>query len=355
MLADRGDIQLAAIATDPGLLGSSEAVSRHRSRQRERAREMRPRTAEGRRRRDAPLHLLNDEALHDDEYLLAACLPLVLSDIAQRAFAFFAHDEHRTDMEGFVVRIDEEAAPTMRYSDASLLPTLGGDSRFSFRFPTSWRDGAVHPLLARILHPDGDGVMPQELFNDVDWASSEDTRNPNCRCRSLGARASDEQAGRNRHGGVLPASPTAACRGRWPDCSVIQHPAAPRGSASHVPASRGGSSATLVAHARLCGSQPTQLVIRSRSLGKRLATRCRRTSQCRGYGSARGGFGGPLRQPEPQPPRLPHVPLNHHHDRFYRSIAVWCAIAMATQDSCAGVRPRAAAGSHPVADHCRLM
>ena len=79
--------------------------------------------------RDALLHLLNDEALHDDEYLLAACLPLVLSDIAQRAFAFFAHDEHRTDMEGFVVRIDEEAAPTMRYSDASLLPTLGGGRR----------------------------------------------------------------------------------------------------------------------------------------------------------------------------------------------------------------------------------
>lgn len=172
MLADRGDVQLAAVATDPGLLGSSEAVSRHRSRQRERALEMRPTTTVGQGRQDALIQLLDNEALRDDEYLLTACLPLALTDIAQRAFAFFANDAYRTDIDELTVRIDEEAAPTMRYSDASLLPTLGGDSRFSFRFPTSWRETPVHPLLRRILHPDGDGVMPQELFNDVDWASS---------------------------------------------------------------------------------------------------------------------------------------------------------------------------------------
>jgi hypothetical protein len=187
MLADRGDGQLAAVATDPGLLGSSEAVSRHRSRQRERALETRPTTAAGQDRHDALLQLLDDETLHDDEYLLVACLPLVLTDLAQRAFAFFAHDDHRTDMDRFILRIDEEAAPTMRYSDASLLPTLGGDDRFFFRFPTSWRDSPVHPLLKRIQHLDGDGVMPQERFNDVDWRppgstpqSKSQTSRPGC-------------------------------------------------------------------------------------------------------------------------------------------------------------------------------
>jgi hypothetical protein len=41
------------------------------------------------------------------------------------------------------MRIDEEAAPTMKYTAGAFLPTLGGDARFSFRLPLHWRGNPV--------------------------------------------------------------------------------------------------------------------------------------------------------------------------------------------------------------------
>jgi hypothetical protein len=173
MLAERGDVRLAAVVTDPGLLGSAEAVSLHRRRQREKATSTPATTAEGRQRRFDLVELLEDEALHDGEYLLGACLPLVLTQAAQQAFCFFQADEHRDEMASFEVRIDEETAPTMRYSGDALLPTLGGDERFSFRFPQHWATPPRHPFFERVRHPDGDGSRPQMIFDDLEWVSSE--------------------------------------------------------------------------------------------------------------------------------------------------------------------------------------
>ena len=70
------------------------------------------------------------------------------------------------------MRVDEETDPAVRYGGGALLPTLGGDERFHFTSPLHWRDEPVHPLLARAVHPDGDGFWPQLLFDDVQWVSS---------------------------------------------------------------------------------------------------------------------------------------------------------------------------------------
>jgi hypothetical protein len=172
MLAERGDVRLSAVVTDPGLLGSAEAVALHRRRQREMAENTSPSTAEGQQRRRELLALLADPALQDGEYLLGACLPMVLTQAAQQAFCFFRTDDSRDEMSSFVVRIDEERAPTVRYSGGALLPTLGGDERFSFRFSRDWAEDPPHPFFERVRHPDGDGSRPQEIFDDIDWATS---------------------------------------------------------------------------------------------------------------------------------------------------------------------------------------
>jgi hypothetical protein len=62
MPSERGDVRLAAVVTDPGLLGSAEAVALHRRRQRHQA-AMSPKTEEGKQRQRELLALLNDEAL----------------------------------------------------------------------------------------------------------------------------------------------------------------------------------------------------------------------------------------------------------------------------------------------------
>jgi hypothetical protein len=172
MLADRGDVRLAAVATDTLLLGSAAALAKHRERQLAVAREVRPTTAEGAKRRADLLELLENEALADGEYALAAILPLVTTRVVQQALCFFRSSQYRGDMSAFTVLVDEEAAPTMRYGDVSLLPSIGGDDRFSWRLPLEWRDEPVHPLLARALHPDGDGLMPQTVLDDMTWVSS---------------------------------------------------------------------------------------------------------------------------------------------------------------------------------------
>jgi hypothetical protein len=125
MLADRADVRLAAAVTDTLLLGSPAALTKHRERQLAVARAMRPTTEEGKHRRSDLLEFLADEALSDGEYALAAMLPLVGSAIVQQAICFFRGDEWRDAMSAFRLMIDEEAAPTMRYGDVSLLPSLG--------------------------------------------------------------------------------------------------------------------------------------------------------------------------------------------------------------------------------------
>jgi hypothetical protein len=172
MLAERGDVRLSGVVTDPGLLGSAEAVALHRRRQRAKAEDASPATPEGQHRQRELLALLADEALQDGEYLLGACLPLVLTQAAQQAFCFFGTDDYRDEMFSFVVRIDEERAPTIRYSGGALFPTLGGDERFSFRFSRDWAKDPQHPFFERVRHPDGDGSWPQDIFDDIDWVAS---------------------------------------------------------------------------------------------------------------------------------------------------------------------------------------
>jgi hypothetical protein len=71
--------------------------------------------------------------------------------------------------------MDEDTPATVRYVSESLLPFIGGDERFRLITPNHWRDDPMHPLLARALHPDGDGYWPQRLVGDtVAWPSSHD-------------------------------------------------------------------------------------------------------------------------------------------------------------------------------------
>lgn len=172
MLAERGDVRLAAVVTDTLLLGSAAALAKHRQRQLTLARARRPTTAEGEQRQADLLAFLGDDALSDGEYALAAILPLITTSVVQQALCFFRGDEYRGDMSGFRVLIDEETAPTMRYGDVSLLPSVGGDDRFSWRLPVEWRSAPVHPLLKKALHPDGDGLMPQAVLSAIEWVNS---------------------------------------------------------------------------------------------------------------------------------------------------------------------------------------
>ena len=101
MLAERGDVRLAAVVTDTLLLGSPAALAKHRERQLALALEGRPITVDGKQRRMDLLTLLGDPTLSDGEYGLAAMLPLVITSAVQQALCFFRGDEHRADMSGF--------------------------------------------------------------------------------------------------------------------------------------------------------------------------------------------------------------------------------------------------------------
>jgi hypothetical protein len=172
MLSGREDIRLAAVATDSLLLGSSAALAHHRCRQLTMAGSSRARTEEGARRREQVLKLLESPRLRDDDYAFAVVLPLLTTAILQRAFAYFAGDEHRDEMRGFELLVDEEAPPTTRYVEGTLLPTIGGDERFSLTTPEHWRRPPVHPLLRTAMHGDGDGLKPQALLGNLRWVDS---------------------------------------------------------------------------------------------------------------------------------------------------------------------------------------
>lgn len=173
MLAARDDVRLAVVATDQLLLGSAEAVALHRRRQRDHAiAQPDPGTTEGKERLDALSSLLGNPRFLDHEYVLAAVLPLVVIMALQQALCYFRLDDWRGEMDQIKLLIDEETPKTVRYCVNSLLPVLGGDPRFSVVIPDVWRERPIHPLLARALHPDGDGLRPQELLPEVAWVPS---------------------------------------------------------------------------------------------------------------------------------------------------------------------------------------
>ncbi len=172
MVAGLGDVRLAAVVSDPGMLRSPEAIARHRRRQRTKAAEM-PVTAEqGRQLKAEILKQLGSRSLRDHEYVLSACLPMVLTAAAQKAIAYFAEDASRADMDRFVVRIDQESAPTARYGAGALFPSISGDERFVLRTPAHWAEDPVHPLLARIHDPADGKLWLLKLFDDLAWVDS---------------------------------------------------------------------------------------------------------------------------------------------------------------------------------------
>jgi hypothetical protein len=173
MLSSRDDVRLAAVITDSQLLRSTEAVARHRERQRKLAEQTQAKTEEGRKRRAAVLALLGDPKLKGPAYALAATLPVLAASALQQALCYFRRDVDRPDMASIELLIDQEAARTAEYTVNSLLPAIGGDARFSLTVPDQWRQDPIHPLLARAAHPDGDGLRPQELLSRIEFVESE--------------------------------------------------------------------------------------------------------------------------------------------------------------------------------------
>jgi hypothetical protein len=174
MLSAREDLRLAAVVTDSQLLRSAAAVARHRERQQALAEETRAMTEEGRRRRAAVLALLDDPKLRDAAYAFGATLPVLVTLALQQALCYFRRDLNRADMATIDLLIDKEPARTVKYTSDTLLPTIGGDPRFSLTVPDQWREPPMHPLLIRARHPDGDGLQPQELLSTIEYVDSKD-------------------------------------------------------------------------------------------------------------------------------------------------------------------------------------
>ncbi len=172
MLRARKDVRLAAVATDSLLLNSTAALNHHRRRQLAKAENGSARTHDGIRRRRRVLDLLESPRLIDGDYAFAAVLPLLVTASMQRAFGFFAGDEHRGEMTGFELLVDKEAPPTTRYVEGTLLATIGGDERFHLTTPDHWRNPPTHPLLKEAMHEDGNGLKPQVLLRSLDWVDS---------------------------------------------------------------------------------------------------------------------------------------------------------------------------------------
>jgi Protein of unknown function (DUF3800) len=172
MLGARDDLRLAAVITDSQLLRSPQAVARHREQQRALAEKTRARTEEGRQRRESVLASLENPKLKGAAYALAATLPVLATSALQQALCYFRTDADRADMTIIEMLIDQEPARTVEYTSNTLLPTIGGDPRFSLTVPDQWREPPIHPLLARATHPDGDGLQPQELLSAIEFVDS---------------------------------------------------------------------------------------------------------------------------------------------------------------------------------------
>jgi hypothetical protein len=174
MLNARRDIRLAAIATDSLLLNSAAALEHHRRRQLAKACSSSARTEAGVQRRRQVLKLLENPGLVDGDYAFAATLPLLSAAVLQRAFGYFAGDEHRGEMDGFDLLVDKEAGPTIRYVEGTLLATIGGDGRFHLTTPDHWHEQPVHPLVTAAMHEDGNGLKPRALLRGLRWVESVD-------------------------------------------------------------------------------------------------------------------------------------------------------------------------------------
>jgi hypothetical protein len=174
MLAGRRDVRLAVVVTDQVLLGSRAAVAKHRQRQLEKVRARHPATSDGRERRAVIEALQEDARFADHEYVLGVLTPLVAFGSLQQALCYFRGEEWREEMTTISVMADEEAPKTAQYCATSLFPVIGGDPRFRPVIDPRWREEPVHPLLAKAMHPDGDGLRPQHLLSEIQWVSSHD-------------------------------------------------------------------------------------------------------------------------------------------------------------------------------------
>jgi hypothetical protein len=172
MLSQRNDLRLAAVVTDSPLLRSSAAVARHRERQREVATNTSVTTQDGARRREAVLTLLDDPKFRGAAYAFGATLPMRVVLALQQSFGYFCGSTYREEMAGIRLLVDQEPARTVEYTSDTLLPTIGGDERFSLTVPDEWREPPIHPLLLRARHPDGDGLRPQELVSTMAFVES---------------------------------------------------------------------------------------------------------------------------------------------------------------------------------------
>lgn len=180
MLGARSDLHIAVTVTSNLLLRGEEAVKAHRTRQLTLAQGAldRATTEAGRQRGERAVRLLRGRRLgrsrlNDREYILAAIVPQAVMDAVQRAICFYAGDEWRTEMDAMTLAIDKETPAAVRLVSESLLPIIAGDERFRLVTPEHWREDPPHPLLARAMHPDGDGYLPQRLVGEeIAWVSS---------------------------------------------------------------------------------------------------------------------------------------------------------------------------------------
>lgn len=180
MLRSRGDVFASVITTDTVLLRSDPAVSRHRALQLASAEEglERATTDAGKQRGERACRLLDgrrfgQSRMGNSEYVRSAMVPLAVIGAIQRAFCFFASDDWRSEMSHLRVVIDKDTPTIVRYVGSALLPTLGGDPRFRLVSPRPWHLPPRHPLIERARHPDGEGLMPQEIVDgEIDWPNS---------------------------------------------------------------------------------------------------------------------------------------------------------------------------------------
>lgn len=180
MLRSRGDVFASVITTDTILLRSDLAVSSHRARQLASAEESlrRATTDAGKRRGERACRLLDgrrvgQSRMNNSEYVRSAMVPRAAIGAIQRAFCFFASDDWRSEMSHLRVVMDKDTPTIVRYVGSALLPTLGGDPRFRLISPRPWHLPPRHPLVERARHPDGDGLMPQEIIGgEIEWPHS---------------------------------------------------------------------------------------------------------------------------------------------------------------------------------------
>jgi hypothetical protein len=174
MLAATEDIRLAAVATDSLLLGSAGALAAHRERQYAKSASTPALTEAGRRRKQEILRQLEGRRLRDADYAFGVVLARIGMAALSRVFGYFGAERWRDDLRAIEIFVDQEAPPTRRYAQDTLLVTVSGDERFRVITPEHWRRPPVHPFLQEVLHDDGDGLQAEALLGDMSWVASEE-------------------------------------------------------------------------------------------------------------------------------------------------------------------------------------